>query len=294
MDIIQKLQYKLLQTKYSAKSIFSSADCIIINSVCHPHGFDLMKENWGDDINMIIPNLISGKEVIPYNLLFPSIRNSQVTNYMCIGSIINWMTNSKSVIWGSGAICNTIPIQAKPKKVTAVRGPLTRDFLIKSGVSCPNVYGDPALLLPLYYNPICSNRHHIGIIPHISDRSSSVIKELRRMSNTTFIDLGNYDSNWKSVIDKINSCEIIVSSSLHGLIIAEAYGIPNVWVSIDNNIIGGEFKYQDFFKSIKQERSPILLTTDNLSKDFIDNCALMWRKSKINLTDQLLDSCPFI
>lgn len=53
--------------------------------------------NWGDDINKALVELISGKKVIPYHCsLFPK------TNYICIGSILQWYTNKKSIVWGAG------------------------------------------------------------------------------------------------------------------------------------------------------------------------------------------------
>ena len=73
---------------------------------------------------------------------------------MCIGSIMDWMTNNESYIWGSGVRDNTNKLKCKPHKVLAVRGPLSRQYLIDNGVDCPPVYGDPALLLPLITPPL--------------------------------------------------------------------------------------------------------------------------------------------
>jgi pyruvyltransferase len=70
---------------------------------------------------------------------------------MVIGSIIGWMTNKDSIIWGSGVREPDNPLPAIPRKVLAVRGPLTRKYLISQGVECPEIYGDPALLLPKIY-----------------------------------------------------------------------------------------------------------------------------------------------
>jgi pyruvyltransferase len=39
----------------------------------------------------------------------------------------------------------------------------------------------------------------------------------------------------------------IESSSLHGIVVAEAFGIPVKWIAPGQDIIGGEHKFQDYF-----------------------------------------------
>jgi pyruvyltransferase len=43
------------------------------------------------------------------------------------------------------------------------------------------------------------------------------------------------------------SCRIIVSSSLHGLIFAHAYGLPAIWIKLSDRLVGGEFKFHDHY-----------------------------------------------
>ena len=44
----------------------------------------------------------------------------------------------------------------------------------------------------------------------------------------------------------IGECEMIASSSLHGLIVADALGIPNWRVSFARELKGGDFKFRDY------------------------------------------------
>lgn len=295
MQLIRKFQFKYLQAKYSARFITNRSKTVVINGVFRPHGLSLMSEIWGDDLNMVLPGLISGKETIPYNLVFPYVRKYIDVDYMCIGSIINWQTTKRSVIWGSGAISDQLPIANKPYKVLAVRGPLSRQFLIKNGVKCPARYGDPALLLPRFYSPSREIKYRLGIIPHVSERYLPVVKGIGNSLNSIIIDMGNYESDWKSVIDKIAACEIIASSSLHGLVCAEAYGIPNVWITLSNKIIGGEFKFKDFFMSLDKDREALLLN-DNIADSVqrIESEVAKWSKPSHNLDEALLETCPFL
>ena len=80
------------------------------------------------------------------------------------------------------------------------------------------------------------------------------------------IDFTSYP-DWKTVIKQMLACDFIVSESLHGLIIAETYRIPNIWVSFGN--IKQDFKYEDFFRSIHKPPYESYKITENTTKEWL-------------------------
>lgn len=211
----------------------------------------LKNNNFGDDINFPLLNELTGRKVIQEWKV--GLRNLE--NLVCIGSVID-CCNERSVIWGTGAISENILMKHTPKRVYAVRGPLTRQKLLSSGIDCPEVYGDPALLLPLIYSPKVEKKYKYGFIPHYVDYDLPHVIEFRENHpEILFIKFEEY-SSWQSVIDQINSCECIISSSLHGLIVSDAYKIPNTRIILSDNIVGGDFKYKDYFGGVGREYTP--------------------------------------
>ncbi len=203
--------------------------------------------NWGDDLNVYLIELMCNKRVIPAEtVLIPCLK------YSFIGSNLPWILNHKTIIWGSGVINTTLKMdKSKVEKVYAVRGPITRDYLINNGVDCPEVYGDPALLLPLYYKPKnVVKKHKVGIVPHHMDFDYK--KELDELlgDGCHVISMINYDK-WTDVIDDICSCEYILSNSLHGLIVADAYGVKNLFCEFVHHHTNQE-KFEDYFLSVKR------------------------------------------
>lgn len=264
---------------------------IVVNAWMNLYGAEPTHRNLGDELNFYLVRELTGKYVFNYANLLPL----GVVNYSCIGSILEWLHNPKKVVWGTGAMYGNQKLRCKPLKVYAVRGPLTRQYLLGQGVECPEVYGDPALLLPQFYKPSKSKKYRIGIIPHISDYDDPLVHDLTRQMNSTditVIRMGGY-ADWHDVIDEINECEFIVSSSLHGLILSDAYGVPNVWVEFSDKVAGQGFKFRDYFGAVGKdsEAVPIRITTQTKLTDLLFHKD-SWRPIEIDL-GKLLDACPF-
>ena len=105
-------------------------------------------------------------------------------------------------------------------------------------------------MLPKFYTPkkklLLQNK--IGIVPHISNYKYYKKKNL----NLKKYHLINPTDKFTNVLDYIFSCKYILSSSLHGLICADAYSIPNVWLD-EFHLTEGDFKFKDYFLSQKRE-----------------------------------------
>lgn len=285
--IVRNVWKRLFLLPYSIKAIFKS-DALYLNVYSHINLLMGKHYNWGDDLNYLFL-----KNVIKHDILFCDwivfFRFFKVDNYLCIGSIIESRSNERSIIWGAGCISKDKPF-VKPQKVLAVRGPLTRKRMLEAGVECPEIYGDPALLLPLYYKSVHEKKYKIGVIPHYVDKNCKMIEELRRVG-VKIIDVQNY-VDFTDVIDEVNECELILSSSLHGLILSDAYGVPNVWVEFSQNIIGDRFKFYDYLLSVGREATmPICLDT-LLDFDKLIDKDLIYVRPNIDISF-LIKSCPF-
>lgn len=85
--------------------------------------------------------------------------------------------------------------------------------------------GDPGILMPLIFNEDVNRIYRLGVIAHFVDMDSPKLTlwQQKFSNDTLFI---NVLKDPKDVITNIRKCDAIASSSLHGLIIADSYGIP--------------------------------------------------------------------
>lgn len=90
----------------------------------------------------------------------------------------------------------------------------------------------------------------IGVIPHYVDKNNEIITSLPLNAGLKIIDV---ESNCLEVLSDISSCDYVISSSLHGLICADAYGMPNARISLSNKIGGGDFKFNDYCYGVSRE-----------------------------------------
>lgn len=288
---IEKLVSVSVRLLNDIKSLFIR-DKVYVNAFISTDAYGRVEHvNWGDDINVFFIESISKNRIVVKNrsILFKLL---PIKSFCCIGSIIGRFDDGNIEIWGSGLISDDLDITYLPGKIHSVRGPLTRQALLSRGIDCPPVYGDPALLVSRYYKPNVIKHYHVGIIPHYVDidRVSSIVSQSDD-SNMLLVKMRGY-KDWHSVIDEICSCDLIISSSLHGLIIADSYGVPNIWARFSDNIDGGDFKYLDYFASVgRTDTKPVCIKSRN---DLIQviNAPVPECFATIDY-DAIFDSCPF-
>lgn len=243
--------------------------------------------NFGDLLNKELVRHISGKEPIIINNSFTN--PDKETIYMAIGSVLGWVDNYTEV-WGSGFISNTETITniPKPKKIHAVRGPNTRKELLKRGYDCPKIYGDPALLMKRFYNPQIEKKYNLSIILHYIDKPLKDILK-KQFKGVHFIDI---QQNIYSFIDEVLASEKIASSALHGLICADTYNIPNVWIKVSDKVLGKGFKFLDHFSSVNRKDQIPLIVTKQTNLNHIMGKFQNYNFPEIDL-NPLWASCPF-
>jgi pyruvyltransferase len=192
--------------------------------------------NFGDELSRVVVSaMLSRRELTLLD------QTATAHRLLAIGSILHCAPEG-AAIWGAGANVNEGLTREYPFSsldVRAVRGPRTAEFLRDRGVTVPNIFGDPALLLrelfPKRFQATAEFK--IGVVPHYSDFK-------------TFSNCGHYVINpmrgWNLCIADILKCSMIVSSSLHGIIIAETWGIPARYVRVTDH--EGLFKYKDYYE----------------------------------------------
>lgn len=226
----------------------------------------IIKKLSGNEINQIIIPRTSIKLILAYIKglfngvysisILPKIINSLYLNgnyIISVGSIIAW-GNGKRKVWGSG-------ILFKNDKVDngifyAVRGKYTQQRLSELGYKVPKTLGDPAILLPLIYQPKIEKTYDLGLIPHHTQ-----YEHFAKYQEVHSIRVINLLDDIEKIINSVMSCKYIISSSLHGVIVAHAYKIPSLWYHYPNIEWHGEnIKFYDYFSSVDiEEYDPFLL-----------------------------------
>ncbi|MGE0705778.1 MAG: polysaccharide pyruvyl transferase family protein, partial [Vicinamibacterales bacterium] len=195
--------------------------------------------NFGDVLSPWIVEQASG---------IPPRFTARNRSMLAIGSIIKFAGDGCSV-WGSGTARMSDALNSSAL-YRAVRGPLTRQCVLKSGGECPPVYGDPALLLPRYLpKPFKQPSYRLGLVRHISHEQTPL-----KLDGVKDISLrGAPPQVVERVVNEVADCGAILTTSLHGLIVANAYGIPARWCTLSTSepgIAGDGTKFADYFQSV--------------------------------------------
>jgi len=247
-----------------------------------PLAWDVSR-NWGDSLSPFLVHKLTGRTA--YQPVF-----KKWPSYVVIGSILGWRS-AHGVIWGAGFISSDSVPNGPPKKIYAVRGPLTRKIFLQNNIECPTVYGDPAILLGSLVPVVKKREFRYGIIPHYVDKNNPWINDQLEefASSALLIDI---EGDILEVIDQVTRCEFIFSSSLHGLICADTYNIPNTRLILSSKIKGGDFKFVDYRLGIGAEpHAPARPAEGNLNLETLAGLASLGDVTAA--ASNLLASSPF-
>ncbi|UWR28022.1 polysaccharide pyruvyl transferase family protein [Sulfitobacter sp. S223] len=199
--------------------------------------------NFGDAINPLVVGHVSGREV--------THMGPRRADMFAIGSMLQVVKRSfkeprengeKVCVWGTGLLNPVFGHDfLKQVDLALVRGPITAALL-----KCEmKQFGDPGLLINdvLPFNGTRQDR--IGIVPHFSlieDRDLLAFVA----SDPAYLLIDPRDEPTR-VCEAIASCAHVFASSLHGLIVADAYGVPNTWIEPEGQ---SWLKYLDYAASV--------------------------------------------
>lgn len=229
-------------------------------------------KNFGDALSPVLVSRLSGQEVAWSSMpmaqmvaagsalfggsaLFVDRRNIKSAKSMlklaqkCVDGLFPELN-----IWGSGFLCNpkvVAVVQIRHCRICATRGMLTLQILKQAGFNVGEVaLGDPGLLYPILLANKPERKWDVGVVPHFRDYAAGLAygNELTKKGVRVKV-INVLQDNPLDVVREIGECEKIVSSSLHGLIVSDALGLPRMhkaWSTIGQTDDDFLFKFEDY------------------------------------------------
>jgi len=168
---------------------------------------------------------------------------------LTVGSILHYARDD-DVVWGTGVNGKVPRSEHRFHRldVRAVRGPLTRRVLADLGVDAPEVYGDPGLLVPVVLPHLVEvardKTRGVTVVPHLSEVGRGPLPDGYLSPRAPLHD----------VLAGIARSERVVTSSLHGVVVADALGVPVQLVRPRRETL---FKYEDYFAGTSRDLPPV-------------------------------------
>lgn len=196
------------------------------------------KKNFGD--------LLSSLLISKFCKLSSEWAEPNDADLVMVGSVLEHFSPEwNGVIVGSGKLHEKTKLNFPNAKILALRGPLTA-----KGLKGDFVLADAGLLADELV-PLEDKEYDLGIVPHWTDKTlehTPIFKQFKPK-------IIRVDDDPLEVIKQIGRCKKIVSSSLHGIILADAFGIPRR-IEISPRMLshphqeGGLFKWMDYSASL--------------------------------------------
>lgn len=234
---IRKVKKVLQRPKIAAPDLYPKIDLEYWKPAAHYKAV-----NFGDELSRVVVELMLARKGATLSDAVPKPRH-----LVSVGSVLH-LAREGSVIWGTG-LHGSMPEEChhyRQLDVRATRGPITRRFLAQRGISAPEVYGDPGLLVAHLtgdrFAP--TGEFEVGFVPNMHDLP--FLAQTKVIEQHPGMRLINPLRAWNEVIADITRHKMILASSLHGVVIAEAFGIPACFVRLTEH--EPLQKYEDYFE----------------------------------------------
>lgn len=175
------------------------------------------------------------------------LRSRSLTNprteqrLLTVGSILH-LARTGDVVWGSGrnGKIRQERYQFEDLDVRSVRGPLTAQWLDARGIDAPRIFGDPAILIPQLFPELSAPERlsagAITFVPNLNDAEFGALPD--------GVDHLDPRGNPFTIMRQLARSRFVIASSLHAIIIAEAFGVE---ARLVRTVKEPEFKYADHY-----------------------------------------------
>lgn len=244
------------------------------------------KKNFGDWLSPTLCEIITQRKVIwapPHKC-----------DLAAIGSILQKFTKNKwwqpaKHIWGSGFL-EEKPSFCSQHNFHAIRGKYSAQIICNKEI---DILGDPGLLCYLLEVSPPQKKYALGIVPHYKDQNNELVHNFAK--NNKHVTVVDILSDPHTFIQRVKECEIILSSSLHGLIVADTFSIPNAWVRLSPLVRGRGFKFYDYYSAFGIDKARPFPFAAQTTMTEIENIPQNYaRESLETIQQKLLQSFPLI
>lgn len=253
--------------------------------------------NFGDQLGPILCEVLSGQRVEFAEVLRAEIVTigSIIEPWFCVGG--TW-ASYRGIVWGSGRMVAEEPIELPHARVLALRGrwSLQKTSFVRDSAQVDPVLGDPGLLSHLLAPTASPKMFQLGIIPHISEQKAPIVAQLGAISSE--IKIVDMKAPVDEVIATVSSCRYVLSSALHGLILADSLGIPNRWLRldvVDERRVGiAATKYLDYYSVFGgDEKTPVRVSTNETLQSLLERIGPYERPGLEQIQRNLVRSFPW-
>jgi pyruvyltransferase len=173
--------------------------------------------------------------------------------------------NYPNNVWCTGFIfgeTNDTPF-IRDMNFCSVRGELTKarvEKIIGKKLNIPT--GDGGIITPYLFDKPIAKKYKVGVVAHMHEQEHPTFQRVLNFHKDSFFINLRHDPI--EVIKQIAQCEIIISSSLHGLIVADSFGVPSQWIIVTDALKGDGFKFDDYYSAFGLKSNPIYMPTADI------------------------------